>query len=73
MNRLIRVIVAGGVVGAAVGVAMLMRKPGMMAKMQPQSRTSGTLRMVRNKAIRITSAVKDGTEAFSRGLARRVT
>jgi hypothetical protein len=29
--------------------------------------------MVKNKAIRITSAVKDGTEAFSRGLARRVT
>ncbi|MGE5582798.1 MAG: YtxH domain-containing protein [Bacillota bacterium] len=79
MNRLVRGIVAGSVIGAAVGVVMLMRrKPGMMKdmRMQPErinDRARGTVKMVRDNARRWTSAVKDGTEAFSRKLAHRTS
>ncbi len=77
MNRLIRGIITGSVIGAAVGMAMLVRnKPSMVKKMmfQPEklnNSASGTVRMVRDNAMRWTSAVKSGTEAFSRKLAHR--
>jgi gas vesicle protein len=77
MNRLVRGIVTGSVIGAAVGVVMLMRKKqGVIRNMNMQSdqlsgRTRGTVRMVRDNAKRWTSAVKSGTEAFSRKLAHR--
>ena len=77
MNRLVRGIITGSVIGAAVGVAMLMRKrQSVMGNMNMRSdqlseRTRGTVRMGRDNAKRWTSAVKSGTEAFSRKLAHR--
>jgi gas vesicle protein len=77
MNRLVKGIVTGSMIGAAVGVVMLMRKKqGVIRNMNMQSdqlsgRTRGTVRMVRDNAKRWTSAVKSGTEAFSRKLAHR--
>lgn len=79
MNRLVRGIVTGSVIGATVGVVMLMRKKsGVMKNMNIQpdklsGRTLGTVRMVRDNAKRWTSAVKNGTEAFSRKLAHRTS
>ena len=79
MNRLIRGIITGSLIGAAVGVVMLMRKrSGGLKNMNIQpgqinGRAHGTVRMVRDNAMRWTSAVKSGTEAFSRKLARRTS
>ena len=79
MNKLVRGIVTGSLIGATVGVVMLMRKkPGMIKNMKIQSaplngRTRGTVRMVKDNAMRWTSAVKSGTEAFSRKLAHRTS
>jgi gas vesicle protein len=79
MNRLVRGIVTGSLIGATVGVVMLMRKQsGVMKNMNTQAdqlnkRTRGTVRMVRDNAMRWTSAVKSGTEAFSRKLAHRTS
>jgi hypothetical protein len=78
MNRLVRGIITGSVIGATVGVVMLMRKPGVMKGMNMQAdqlsgRTRGTVRLVRDNARRWTSAVKNGTEAFSRKLAHRTS
>jgi cell division protein FtsI/penicillin-binding protein 2 len=68
------------VMGAFVGVAMLARrrknammngnsmKTGM-GKVNRQAR--GTIRLVHDNAKRLTSAVKTGTESFTRKLARR--
>ena len=69
MNRVIRGIVTGSIIGATVGVVMLMRKRTALKNMnlQPEQlsgRTRGTVRMVRDNAMRWTSAVKSGTEAF---------
>ena len=79
MNRFVRGIVAGSLIGATVGVVMLMRRNQSMTRnMKNQSnkisgRARGTVRMVRDSAKRWTSAVKDGTEAFSRKLANRIS
>jgi hypothetical protein len=79
MNKLVRGIVTGSLIGATVGVVMLMRKrPSMIRNInikpeQMNGRTRGTVRMVRDNAMRWTSAVKSGTEAFSRKLAHRIT
>ncbi|HBE80240.1 MAG TPA: hypothetical protein DDW65_21040 [Firmicutes bacterium] len=79
MNRLVRGIVTGSVIGATIGLVMLTRKKsGVMKNMNTQAdqlnkRTHGTVRMVRDNAMRWTSAVKSGTEAFSRKLAHRTS
>lgn len=79
MNRLIRGAITGSLIGAGIGVAMLwMRRRSPMKAMaihphQMRSQTRGTLHMVKNNAMRWTSAVKDGTEAFSRRLAHRIS
>jgi hypothetical protein len=78
MNKLVRGVITGSLIGAGVGVAMLvMRNRGqkMMMKSRPQSfneRTRGTFRMVKDNAMRWTSAVKNGSEAFSRSLSDRM-
>lgn len=76
MNKLVRGVVTGGLIGAGVGVVMLMMRSRnqMMMKRGPQDlneRTLGTMRMVKDNAMRWTSAVKSGTEAFSRKLTQR--
>ena len=79
MNRIVRGIITGSVIGATVGVVMLMRKKsGVMKNMNIQAdhlsgQTRGTVKMVRDNARRWTSAVKNGTEAFSRKLAHRTS
>ena len=79
MNKLVRGIITGSLIGAAVGVVMLVhRKPGAFRNMnirpeQMKDPARGTVRMVRDNAMRWTSAVKDGTEAFSRKLAHRTS
>jgi hypothetical protein len=79
MNRIVRGIITGSVIGATVGVVMLMRRrSGVMKNMNMQAdqlsgRTHGTVKMVRDNARRWTTAVKSGTEAFSRKLAHRIS
>jgi gas vesicle protein len=79
MNKLVRGIITGSVIGATVGVVMLLRKnSSVMKNMNMQTdqlsgRTRGTVKMVRDNARRWTSAVKNGTEAFSRKLAHRTS
>lgn len=73
MNRVFRSLVAGSLVGAAVGLVMLAgRRRGMVDTGQIDQRARGTARMVRDNAMKWTSAMKNGTEAFSRRLARRI-
>lgn len=80
MNKMVRGVITGTVIGAAVGVAMLVRnrRSNMnlsssmkmdMGKVNRQAR--GTIRLVSDNAKRLTSAVKTGTETFTRKLARR--
>ncbi|HEX7715451.1 MAG TPA: hypothetical protein VF531_15645 [Bacillota bacterium] len=81
MNRLIRGAITGSLIGAGIGVTMLwMRrrnqsfmKSAMVQPHEMRGRTRGTLHMVKNNAMRWTSAVKSGTEAFSRRLAHRIS
>lgn len=74
MNKVFRSLVAGSLVGAAVGLVMLAnRRRGMINTGQVNSRTRSTAKMVRENAMRWTSAMKNGTEAFSRRLARRIS
>lgn len=79
MKRLIRGLVIGSVIGVAVGTVMLMRrKTGFLKNtdIRPDkmnTRARGTVRMVKDNAMRWTSAVKNGTEAFSRRLAHRTS
>ena len=79
MNKLVRGVITGSLIGAGVGAAMLMmrnRNRMMLKKRGPQElneRTLGTMRMVKDNAMRWTSAVKSGTEAFSRRLAQRTS
>lgn len=73
MNKLVRGVVTGSIIGAAVGLTMLWRnrKMGMMNTQDMSRQARGTMNMVKNNAMRWTSAVKNGTEALSRRLARR--
>lgn len=72
MNRVVRSLIAGSLVGAAVGLVMLTgRRRGMINA--GQETTRGTMKMVRDNTMRWTSALKNGTEAFSRRMARRMT
>ena len=75
MNRVLRSLVAGSLVGAAVGLVMLVnRRRGMMINTEQMNHSArGTARMVRDNAMKLTSAMKNGTEAFSRRLARRMS
>ncbi len=74
MNRVLRSLIAGSLVGAAVGLVMLAnRRRGMMNTGQIENRARGTVNMVRDNAMRWGSAMKNGTESFSRRLARRIT
>lgn len=79
MHKLVRGVITGSLIGAGVGVAMLAmrsRNQMMMKARGPQElneRTRGTMRMVKDNAMRWTSAVKSGTEAFSRKLAHRMS
>jgi hypothetical protein len=73
MNKLVRGVITGSLIGAGVGVAMLMmrRNNSMMKPEEISGRTRRTLKAVKDNALRWTSAVKSGTENFSRRLARR--
>ncbi|MCL6590290.1 MAG: hypothetical protein K6U80_10090 [Firmicutes bacterium] len=72
MNKLVRGVIAGSLIGAGVGVAMLMmRRKNPMKPEVMSRRTRGTLEAVKDNALRWTSALKSGTESFSRRLARR--
>lgn len=79
MNKLVRGIITGSVIGATVGIVMLMRKnTGVMKNMNAQvdqlsGRTRETAKMMQDNARRWTSAVKNGTQAFSRKLAHRTS
>lgn len=79
MNKLVRGVITGSLIGAGVGAVMLMmrnRNQMIMKRRGPQElneRTLGTMRMVKDNAIRWTSAVKSGTQAFSRKLAQRTS
>ncbi len=79
MNKLVRGIITGSVIGATVGIVMLMRKKtGVMKNMNAQvdqlsGRTRETAKMMQDNARRWTSAVKNGTQAFSRKLAHRTS
>ena len=79
MNKLVRGVVTGSLIGAAVGVAMLwrnrkgkklMNRSQMNLKHMNQG-TRGTIRMMKDNAVHISSAVKDGTRAFTRRLSKR--
>lgn len=73
MNRVFRSLVAGSIVGATVGLVMLVnRRRGAMNTGQVNS-VRGSVKMVRNNTMRWTSALKNGTEAFSRRLAKRMS
>lgn len=73
MNRVFRSLVAGSIVGATVGLVMLVnRRRGAMNTGQVNS-ARGSVKMVRNNTMRWTSALKNGTEAFSRRLAKRMS
>jgi len=72
LNRLVRGILAGGLLGLAAAGAMTMvnrRQRLRMMRMRNMSGTRRTLKMVRNNAFRIGSALKSGTEAFASRLA----
>ena len=78
MNRLVRGMLAGGLVGvAAAGTFMMVgrRRQRMMARMaRPQMmrrRARHTLRIVRDGAFRLGSAFKSGTDAFASRLSKR--
>ena len=77
MKRVVRGIIAGSLIGAAVGLVMLARKkPGIVTgmKVQPKQmtdQTRGTIKMVKDQTKRWTSALKDGTEAITQRLASR--
>ncbi|HYH01706.1 MAG TPA: hypothetical protein VEC37_01250 [Bacillota bacterium] len=77
MNRMIRGIITGTVIGAAVGAVMLMRNKRMNRSMMQFSpaklaqKTRETVPMVRDNAMRWTSAVRTGTRALTRKLSRR--
>lgn len=74
MNKVLRGLVAGSLVGTAVGLVMLAnRRRGMMDTEQMTHSARGAARMVRDNAMKWTSAMKNGTEAFSRRLARRMS
>jgi hypothetical protein len=80
MNKMVRGVITGTVIGAFVGMAMLTRRKKSindignsmktgMGKVNRQAR--GTIRLVHDNAKRLTTAVKTGTETFTRKLARR--
>jgi hypothetical protein len=72
MKRLLRGLITGSVIGAGVGVAMLvMSRRNNANNLQSQEKARTPIGVVKNNAIRWTSAVKSGTEAISRRLARR--
>ena len=74
MNRVLRSLVAGSLVGAAVGLVVLANRRRGMINTDPINHSArGTARMVRDNAMKWTSAMKNGTEAFSRRLARRMS
>ena len=75
MNKLARGLITGSLIGAGVGVAMLLvQRNTKMGTLQSQTigqQARGTIGVVKDNAIRLSSAVKNGTEAISRRLARR--
>jgi hypothetical protein len=79
MHRVVRGIVAGSLIGAAVGLAMLARQrqgmaSGMAMKMKPQRMMKparGTVRMVKDQTKHWTSVLKEGTGAITQRLAHR--
>jgi len=75
MNKLIRSVITGTLIGAGIGAVMLImrNRNQKMTAMSPKlnQRARGTIGMVKDNAMRWTSAFKNGTEAFSRKLARR--
>lgn len=78
MNRLLRGLLTGGLVGvAAAGTMMAIgrRRRMMLARMaRPQMmrrRARRTIRMVRDNAVRFGSAFRSGTAAFASRLAEK--
>lgn len=81
MNKVVRGVVAGGVVGAAVGAMMLLqnnrnRNPwmrmGYRRSRQFGRQAGSTWRMVRDQAMHWTSGVRQNTGLLSRNLIRRM-
>ncbi|HOJ78077.1 MAG TPA: hypothetical protein PLZ08_08960 [Bacillota bacterium] len=80
MNKLIRGALTGSLIGAAVGVVMLLRNKTRMRMMSnvrvnPKSfgrKTLGTMDLVKDNAMNWTSNVKNSTRAFARRMSRRV-
>lgn len=85
---MVRSVVTGGIVGAAVGVTMLMmkkaraREAGQMAgralhsteRMERvQHGARSAAKMVRDNTMRWTSAMKNSTDTLSKRLTRRLT
>ncbi len=79
MKRVIRGIVTGSLVGAAVGLALLWRKKSAMMISAKNMRsnelkrqTRGTVKLVKDNTRKWSSVLKDGKEAISQRLARRI-
>ncbi len=79
MHRVIRGIVTGSLIGAAVGLVMLARqKRGMASGMQRAMKSQrmmkparGTVRLVKDQGRHWTSVLKEGTGAIAQRLAHR--
>ncbi len=78
MHKLVRGIIAGSVIGATVGLAMLMRKKQGMAPLRMRSNPMrmkhqhrGTVQMVKDQTKRWSNVLKDGTVSITQRLAHR--
>jgi len=78
LNRLVRGLLTGGLVGvAAVGAMMMvgrrhqMRMSRMARPQMLRRRARHTIRMVTNNAVRLGSAFKSGTVAFANQLTEK--
>ena len=79
LNKVAQGVITGTLVGAAVGVAMLMRRNGMglfkMANRRSRmmnKRAGSTFKMVRDRAMHWTSGMKNETSSFTQKLLRRL-
>ncbi len=78
MNRLARRLLAGGLMGVAAAGAIMMvgrRRQMRMSRMarprMMRRRARHTIRMVRDNALRLGSALKSGTVAFASRLTEK--
>ena len=79
MHKIVRGIVAGSVIGATVGLAMLMRKKQSMAPLKMRSnsmrmmknQSRGTVQLVKDQTKHWSNVLKDGTASITQRLAHR--